>query len=74
MQENVSIGSDSCKRYTWDDMDRDAKQQNMNRTQFVWFLYWDFKRKKKHRVRYTDVTILILLGIMTLCMSMLLMR
>ena len=61
-------------KYTCKYVDDLATKKNMNRSKFIQFLIWDYEKKRRHHIRYTDVAILILLGIMTLCMSMLLMR
>lgn len=74
MQDIVTIGPDSCKRYTWDDVSQDAKDMNMNRSQFIWFLYWDFKKRKKINIRYTDIAILLLMCVTTLCVLLLVVR
>lgn len=73
MQDIKTISFEGCK-YNWDDVDNDATRLNMNRSQFLQFLYWDFKKKKKHNVRYTDVAILVLLAICTLCVMFIMWR
>jgi len=61
-------------KYNWDDFDKDAKNFDMNRSQFFQFLYWNYKKKKKISIRYTDVAILLLLCVTTLCVLLLAVR
>ena len=53
-------------RYSWDDFDRDAKEMDMNRSQFFQFLYNYWKKSSKKNVllnRVIDLFVLLMLVI-----------
>lgn len=46
IKDGHSISMAGCK-YTWEDLDKDAYRANMNRSQFVQYLYIRFKEQNK---------------------------
>jgi hypothetical protein len=74
IKETTTISMAGCK-YKWDDIDRDARGLNMNRSQFIQHLYLDFKEKKSFIQRkLVDFTTLLLLLVIILGITILLLR
>ena len=46
IKELTTVSMRGCK-YSWDDVDKDAKNMNMNTSQFIQHLYILFKEKKR---------------------------
>ena len=73
-KETTTISMAGCK-YKWDDIDRDARGLNMNRSQFIQSLYLDFKEKKSFIQRkLVDFTTLLLLIVVVMGVVILLLR
>lgn len=72
--EHHSISMAGCK-YKWHDIDNDAKELNMNRSQFIQHLYILFKEKKRYMdKKLIDFTTLLLLIVVILGVAILLLR
>lgn len=72
--EHHSISMAGC-RYKWTDVDMDAKELNMNRSQFIQHLYIGFKEKKRYLdKKFIDFTTLLLLVVVVMGIVILLLR
>jgi hypothetical protein len=72
--EHHSISMAGCK-YKWNDVDQDAKDMNMNRSQFIQHLYILFKEKKSFmEKKFYDFTTLLLLLVIIMGLIILLLR
>lgn len=67
MQESHHSISMSGGKYTWDDFDKDAKRANMNRSQFVQYLYMRFKENNKQiNTRIKEIIMFLLMAMILL--------
>jgi t-SNARE complex subunit (syntaxin) len=74
IKELTTVSMRGCK-YSWDDVDKDAKDMNMNTSQFIQHLYILFKEKKGFmEKKFYDFTTLLLLIVVVLGVVILLLR
>lgn len=64
MQEDHHSISMAGSKYSWEDVDKDARKTSMNRSQFFQHLYTTFKEKKKRiDIRIAEILLLLLMAI-----------